>query len=230
MSVPKKLVWSVSKALMAVGATAGGAIALSQHALASPVISTLSTDLAALNPTHLAQVNNADLACYLRSLEGIQYDLSALCPGFETAQEVVLQTGDVQVTLRWDTDDDLDLYVKDPFGDEVFFGNPAVASGGLLDVDANAGCAERMAAPVENIFWPTGEGKPGDYVVSVDLFSYCGEEVPVNFTLTTLVNGERQTQTGSVSADQASVSFPFTFPQAGTLADVPDVSVAPTPE
>lgn len=180
---------------------------------ATPQISPAQINLAQM---HIAQVNNADLACYLRSLEGVQYDLSALCGGF-TAQEVVLQTGDVQVTLRWDTSDDLDLYVQDPFGDEVYFGNPAIASGGLLDVDANAGCTQQMAAPVENIFWPTGGGKPGDYVVTVDLFSYCGDEVPINFTLTTLVQGETQTQTGTVSNDQRSVSFPFTFSESGDM-------------
>ncbi len=211
------LVWS---ALGAVTATISGSLMVGQQVLASPA-STLSNELAQINRIYLAQVNNADLACYLRSLEGVQYDLSALCGGFETAQEVVLQTGDVQVTLRWDTADDLDLYVRDPFGDEVFYGNPAIASGGLLDVDANAGCTAQMAAPVENIFWPTGEGKPGDYLVTIELFSHCGAEVPVNFTLTTLIKGEVQTQTGSVSAEQRSVSFPFVFPGAESAAEAP---------
>jgi len=160
-----------------------------------------------------AQVPNSNLPCYLHAVDGQQYDLSALCAGFSVS-EVVLQTGDVQVTLRWDTADDLDLFVSDPFGEEVSYFNPSVSSGGLLDVDANAGCAERMAAPVENIFWPTGGGLPGDYTVTVDLFSYCGDEVPINFELTTLVKGEVTTQTGTVSADQTSVSFPFTYPDA----------------
>ncbi len=217
MSLSKTLAWS---ALGAAIATLSGSLWPSQSALANSP-STLSADLSRFNQTRIAQVNNADLACYLRSLEGVQYDLSALCAGFETAQEVVLQTGDVQVTLRWDTADDLDLYVRDPFGDEVFYGNPAVPSGGLLDVDANAGCTAQMSEPVENIFWPTGEGKPGDYVVTVDLFSYCGDEVPINFTLTTLIKGDVQTQTGTVSADQRRVSFPFVFPEAGTATPAP---------
>ena len=159
----------------------------------------------------LAQVSNADFPCYLSTAEGRQYDLSALCAGFENSQAVVLQSGDVQVTLRWDTADDLDLFVRDPFGEEVSYFEPEIASGGQLDVDANAGCSERMAEPVENIFWPTGGGVPGDYVVTVDLYSHCGPEAPVNFTLTTLVQGEVQTQTGTVSADQTTASFPFTF-------------------
>ncbi|MGC1308355.1 MAG: hypothetical protein WA885_14110 [Phormidesmis sp.] len=46
------------------------------------------------NPSHaqmteqaLKQVPNANSACYLNSIDGIQYDLSALCPGYEERQE-----------------------------------------------------------------------------------------------------------------------------------------------
>lgn len=164
----------------------------------------------------IAQVNNADLACYLNAEDGIQYDLSALCSGFEVAaptaarsQEVVLQTGDVQVTLRWDGDADLDLFVQGPSGEEVSFLNPAIASGGQLDVDANAGCFERMAAPVENIFWPTGGGVTGDYMVTVNLFSSCTTEGPVDFSLDILTHGTVETYTGTVSTEQSSARFPF---------------------
>ena len=180
----------------------------------SAIAASTALDDPSLTPIHLAQVNNADSACYLRSPDGQEYDLSALCGGFGGASEVILQTGDVQVTLRWDTADDLDLFVQDPSGDRVSYANPSVPSGGLLDVDANAACVERMASPVENIFWPTNGGVPGNYVVSVDLFSHCGAEAPVDFTLTTLVQGQVQTQTGTVSASQTSVSFPFSFPSA----------------
>lgn len=184
----------------------------------------------AIDSTMLAQVRNADLPCYLHSLEGQQYDLSALCSGFESAQEVVLQTGDVQVTLRWNTADDLDLFVQDPFGEEVSYFNPAVSSGGQLDVDANMACAERMAEPVENIFWPTGGGVPGDYTVRVNLFTYCETaEAPVEFTLTTLVKGEVQTQTGSVSAAQPDASFPFTFAVEGETGESA-LPTVPAPE
>lgn len=183
-------------------------------AIASSATLNATSDASIPPPTHLAQVNNADSACYLRSPDGQEYDLSALCGGFRAASEVILQTGDVQVTLRWNTADDLDLFVQDPSGDRVSYANPSVPSGGLLDVDANAACAERMASPVENIFWPTHGGVPGNYVVSVDLFSHCGAEAPVDFTLTTLVQGQVQTQTGTVSASQTSGSFPFSFPSA----------------
>ncbi len=174
-----------------------------------------------------AQVPGAHLHCYVQSPEGVQYDLSALCPGFAASPAVVLQTGDVQVTLRWNTADDLDLYVRDPVNDEVSYFNPAIASGGQLDVDANAGCAERMAAPVENIFWPTGGGAVGNYVVTVELFSHCGAEMPISFTLDTLIRGEVQTRTGTVSAAQRSVSFPFTFTAAPAAGASSTTSAVP---
>ncbi|MEM9089768.1 MAG: hypothetical protein AAGC93_13595 [Cyanobacteria bacterium P01_F01_bin.53] len=211
----KILAWGV---LGVLGATAGSAPAIA--ATPGPFTPHGMNPLG-MEPLidYLAQVPNADLACYLHSQDGQQYDLSALCGGFEAAaSEVILQTGDVQVTLRWDTADDLDLFVRDPFNEEVSYFNPEVPSGGQLDVDANAGCAERMGSPVENIFWPTGGGAPGDYVVTVDLFSYCGAEVPINFTLTTLIQDQTQTQTGTVSSSQTSVSFPFTFPSGETAA------------
>lgn len=167
--------------------------------------------------THVvAQVNNADLSCYLHTTAGVEFDLSALCgsgPQASRPEEVVLQTGDVQVTLRWDTSDDLDLFVRGPSGDQVSYFNPSIPSGGELDVDANAGCGQAMAAPVENIFWPTGGGVPGDYVITVDLFSRCTEESgPINFTVDALVRGQVQTFTGSVSEGQSSIEFPFSFP------------------
>jgi hypothetical protein len=234
MRVQNILAWGVF------GLLGGGASWLvpSSNALANPLdlsISSTNAPTATINrPTHLspvdlAQVNNTDLACYLHSLDGQQYDLSALCSQFEAAgEEVVLQTGDIQITLRWNTADDLDLFVRDPAGDEVSYFNTSVPSGGQLDVDANMGCAERMASPVENIFWPTGGGAPGDYVVTVDLFSYCGPEVPIDFTLTTLVQGQVQTQTGTVSASQTSVSFPFSYVSGGIPAGSTDGSAANT--
>lgn len=172
-----------------------------------------------------AQVNNADLACYLHSEQGVEFDLSALCGSGQPAgrpQEVVLQTGDVQVTLRWDTSDDLDLFVRGPSGDQVSYFNRSIPSGGELDVDANAGCGSAMAAPVENIFWPTGGGVPGDYMITVDLYSRCtGESGPINFTVDALVRGQVQTFTGSVSEGQSSVEFPFTFADNGAAPGAP---------
>lgn len=50
-------------------------------------------------------------------------------------------TGDVQVTLSWNADSDVDLHVVDPSGEEIYWSNRRSASGGQLDLDSNAACA-----------------------------------------------------------------------------------------
>ena len=82
-------------------------------------------------------------------------------------------TGDVQVTLAWDADSDVDLHVIDPNGDEVFWANTSVPSGGELDLDSNAGCSIDGVRN-ENITWPVGSAPQGTYTVRVDYWSSCG--------------------------------------------------------
>jgi hypothetical protein len=97
-------------------------------------------------------------------------DLIALWGG-----DVVLGTGDVQVTLRWDTSADLDLHVLDPWGETIYHGNRESESGGDLDVDANRNCGTQSYNPVENIYWPTGGAPTGIYSVSVVDYRDCAE-------------------------------------------------------
>lgn len=126
-------------------------------------------------------------------------------------QEAALQTGDVQVTLRWESTDDLDLSVKDPSGEVVSFFNPEIASGGQFDVDANSGCQVQSGTPLESIFWPAGTGILGNYMVVVTLFNDCGSGVPASFTLEVSTYDDTQTYTGTVSADHDSARFPFSL-------------------
>jgi len=78
-----------------------------------------------------------------------------------------LQTGDgdVKFTLTWDNDTDLDLYVTEPSGDVIWYGNRLSSTGGQLDVDDTDG-----EGP-ENIFWPTDFARPGSYRVEVKMYS-----------------------------------------------------------
>ena len=76
-------------------------------------------------------------------------------------------TGDVQVTLSWDTDSDVDLHVVDPSGEEIFYGNRESASGGMLDLDSNAACTID-GVQNENITWSIGAAPQGTYIVRVD--------------------------------------------------------------
>ncbi len=125
------------------------------------------------------------VAGYLLFDDVIKPALAELLPGFF---EPALGTGDVQVTLRWNTPVDLDLHVIDPLGEEIYFSHPFSQSGGSLDVDANAGCEND--APVENVFWPTGGAPFGTYQVFVVLYQDCGYTGANAYTLTILADGQ----------------------------------------
>jgi len=102
-------------------------------------------------------------------------------------QIIVVGTGDVQVSLTFDQRDDLDLHVIDPNGDEVYYANRTVASGGELDLDANPVCGE-PAGNAENITWGEGEAPDGTYEVYINMFASCFP-TDVNYTLTITVVG-----------------------------------------
>lgn len=104
-----------------------------------------------------------------------------------------LGTGDVQVTLLWDSVNDLDLWVTDPAGETIYFDHKYSASNGELDVDANPACNNKTTTPVENIFWPSNGAPRGMYQVSVHFFKVCQPDARTPFTVRLLVNGETQT-------------------------------------
>lgn len=121
-------------------------------------------------------------------------------------------TGDVKVTLTFDQPVDLDLSVFEPSGEEIWYDNTPSATGGTLDLDANAEC--ELNQNIENIFWPTDAAPEGEYEVGVSYFAACVEET-VNFTVTVNVRDEVvKTFTGSLEpedVDPATVLILGTF-------------------
>jgi len=85
----------------------------------------------------------------------------------------------LRVSLSWFNFDDLDLHVHEPPGrgtrglhDHIYFGNKRGATGGVLDVDMNAGGGHSREA-VENVVW-TSRVPDGAYRVVVN--NYCQRE------------------------------------------------------
>jgi hypothetical protein len=116
-----------------------------------------------------------------------------------------LGSGDVQVTLQWGSQADLDLHVFEPDGTEIWFNNKGpTASGGTLDLDSNEECAPGPAA--ENVFWGSGAAPPGEYTVVVHGYDFTQDDgTPCGsgeFTLTITVAGEVQTFDGTVGQDE----------------------------
>lgn len=111
-----------------------------------------------------------------------------------------LQTGDVQVTLIWASTNDLDLWVTDPMGETIYYQHDTSASGGVLDVDANAGCHSVTTQPVENIFWPSGSAPHGKYVVEVQYYMQCESPAPIDYQVSLLVDGVQSEFSGRVAS------------------------------
>ena len=104
-------------------------------------------------------------------------------------------TGDIQVSVAWDTPSDVDLHVIDPFGCEIYYGNKTgCASNGELDLDSNAGCGIDNVNN-ENVFWPPGEAPIGTYTVGVDWWSDCDDQ-EANYVVTINACGKVQTYEG----------------------------------
>jgi hypothetical protein len=125
---------------------------------------------------------------------------------------VALPTGQLVVTLTWDTESDLDLHVVDPLGNEIYHGDPSSApllgpgnggsgdggSYGYLDFDSNAGCVIDGLRR-EDVIWPAAPPS-GTYLVRVDTPSLCGQP-DANFQVRADLRGAVVGQASGVSLD-----------------------------
>jgi len=118
--------------------------------------------------------------------------------------------GDVQVTLTWDTATDQDLWVTDPEGEVIYYGNPASETGGELDRDDVDGFGP------ENVFWESGTAPAGEYKVEVDYFSGSGV---TNYTVLVQAFGRVRTFTGQISPDETKLIT--TFSESGISKEMP---------
>jgi hypothetical protein len=73
-------------------------------------------------------------------------------------------SGDVQVSLTWDTVSDIDLWLTEPNGNKIYYANNSSDTGGELDFD------NTYAYGPENIFYKN-EAPSGTYKIEVDYFS-----------------------------------------------------------
>jgi hypothetical protein len=118
------------------------------------------------------------------------------------------QSGQIQITAAWNSPSDIDLHVTDPMGEEVFYGNRNISSGGVLDHDANAAC--QPAPPtVENVYWNNQQPPRGQYTARVVAYDMCGAmQTPVTLSISVggRVIGTYQ-YTLSNRGDQFSIPF-----------------------
>lgn len=102
--------------------------------------------------------------------------------------------GPIQVTLRYNNFDDLDLHVVEPGGCEVYYSNPQCV--GSLDLDSNAGCGQ-STVDAENIIYPPLDGgvppPSGTYTVRVDMYQNCDGAAHIPFEVIVRHNGTTDT-------------------------------------
>ncbi|HWB71231.1 MAG TPA: MopE-related protein [Egibacteraceae bacterium] len=134
--------------------------------------------------------------------DGIDQD----CDG----SDLVVGSGAIQATLIWDNDNDLDLFVFEPNGNAIWYGNRGPsATGGELDRDDNVFVCDSDTTPggVENVFWPdTATPDVGTYQVAVDVFNSCG--AAANWTLEVRIDGVLVLR----ESGDTEQSFAFTYP------------------
>ncbi|NEQ53491.1 MAG: hypothetical protein F6K11_25705, partial [Leptolyngbya sp. SIO3F4] len=122
----------------------------------------------------------------------------------EQVPESALSPGDLQVTLDWTGAVDLDLDVFDPNGDR-------------RDIERYSNCAEPFptTTQIDNVLWPLDSSPPvGNYTVIVNFDEACSEDGPTSadFSLNVLFQGQLQTFTGKVTAENPSEEFEFSIP------------------
>jgi len=105
--------------------------------------------------------------------------------------QTLLSGGGIQADLRWNSDDDLNLQVRDPAGETLFWDSRITNSGGTFGFDVNGLCEVLTATDnVETASWPVGPVATGSYEVLVYYRQSCGDTSDlVNFTLDISVNG-----------------------------------------
>ncbi|HWA58159.1 MAG TPA: hypothetical protein VG692_12940 [Gemmatimonadales bacterium] len=136
----------------------------------------VSTQSLVISANPSAYASNLTFAYAVADAQGVgQYARQAM-------RFLQVGTGDIQVSVAWDDSADVDLHVVDPNGEHIYFGHRDAASGGTLDLDANAACGRNVPPgggdPIfvsnENVVWPTGKAIPGQYVVFLHYWSACG--------------------------------------------------------
>ena len=168
---------------------------------------------------------DAALGPFCLQVTGVDDSGAAGPPACQTLHVAGVGGGQVQITVSWDTDADLDLHVLDPNGDEVFWYQPQVASGGELDLESNADCEPDFIRN-EHIAWTGGAPPAGRYEVRVNHFSSCGA-VETDYLVTVYNHGRTSTFSGTFVGRGSGVDGGFGAGRVITVFEVPGAAGRP---
>lgn len=124
-------------------------------------------------------------------------------------------TGSLQFSISWDAPTDVDLWVYEPSGERIYFGNRNSNTGGQLDLDSNAGCTLDNVNN-ENITWPNATPPAGEYSVTANHWSSCGGNQS-NYVVTINNCGSTESYTGTLVGNQTDDVATITFDNCSGL-------------
>lgn len=114
----------------------------------------------------------------------------AAAEGYTPPQNILL-TGGIQVRLSWAAPVDMNLEVRDPFGNSLFWDSRQSPIGGSFGFDANGFCEVVSTDPVqEEATWAPGFLPTGSYEILVFYRQACEGSAPVAFRLDVTVDGQ----------------------------------------
>lgn len=110
----------------------------------------------------------------------------------EEINRIEVGTGALQISLSFNNDKDVDLYVVRPGGEVICYDNEGGEDdeGNVwgLDLDSNPDC-RIDGKNNENIFFPTSELLSGKYEVWVNMYSNCDPDIATTWAVTATLNG-----------------------------------------
>lgn len=100
-------------------------------------------------------------------------------------------SGNIQITLAWNSGADIDMYVTDPSGESISYSHTQAASGGHLDHDARGNCRPTQSNnTIENVYWESPNPPSGTYQVALHYWGECNSNAgPTTVTLSISVGG-----------------------------------------
>lgn len=120
--------------------------------------------------------------------------------------------GALNVTLIWNTPDDLDLSVRCPDNSLISFKTSRVC-GAILDIDSNVSSSNPSPEPVENIVWPETPTMTGQYTVYVTRYRSTVGDFATTFRVELRSRGDLvEAHLGTIAGDEPRALFTFNIP------------------
>lgn len=184
--------------------------------LESATVGAIATFLGCLNPTDLP----GKISCYSGIASGSLTIASIAVEDIEERRDEVRIAeaallggyGDIQITLTWNNEADLDLHVVDPNGEEIYWSHKTSLSGGYLDYDKIDGYGP------ENVYWEDGAAPAGVYKVYVHHYDWDDAGYPTTAGYQVLINAFGFIESFSGTSSYDKTTHIASFNQSGLVS------------